>query len=232
MRSRKSKGQLNGGPTSNTPPAVSSPTKRRTRNSDVIGDVIATTDNKKPIVDLPQSSKDLEKENIDESNKIEVKTNDDVYVVQVEEKYVPPPPLPFTLQCPDPDCRKGFRHPNGLRYHVSNSHPEISENESKKEDVKVEMKTKEEKLEMEAKEEVKDESTYFDFFDNFDFSKPIPNDLSKSPSKTEPSLFEQEEVKNEIISKKDDDKKYIDPEKESGDEALEGGKVRITATDE
>jgi len=99
--------------------AVSSPTKRRTRNSDVIGDVI-NTDNQKANVDLPQSSKDFEKENIDDSNKSQVKTNDDEeYLFKVEEKYVPPPPLPFTLRCPDQDCRKGFRHPDGLRYHVS-----------------------------------------------------------------------------------------------------------------
>lgn len=42
-----------------------------------------------------------------------------------EEKYVPPPPLPFALLCPKSGCSKRYRHHNGLRYHVSHSHPEL-----------------------------------------------------------------------------------------------------------
>jgi hypothetical protein len=42
-----------------------------------------------------------------------------------EEKYIPPPPLPFILVCPKPECSKRYRHHNGLRYHVSHSHPGV-----------------------------------------------------------------------------------------------------------
>ncbi len=42
-----------------------------------------------------------------------------------EERYVPPPPLPYVLMCPKKDCNKKYRQNNGLRFHVSHMHPEF-----------------------------------------------------------------------------------------------------------
>ena len=42
-----------------------------------------------------------------------------------EEKYIPPPPLPYALVCPKSSCKKRYRQHNGLRFHVSAAHPEL-----------------------------------------------------------------------------------------------------------
>ena len=42
-----------------------------------------------------------------------------------EKRYVPPEPLPYSVACPKPGCRKKYRHHKGLKFHVSAAHREL-----------------------------------------------------------------------------------------------------------
>ena len=64
-----------------------------------------------------------------------------------EEKYIPPPPLPYALCCPKSDCKKRYRQRNGLRFHVSSAHPELLDEVGNIRDT-----SEIEKMEKEAKE--------------------------------------------------------------------------------
>ena len=144
LRSSKGKGKFNQGNSSNQ--GVNSPSKRKVRGND-----IDKTDDKKKRKRTDSSrtspdddddddsdkeekdSKDKEKGNESDdkesSSSLRVKDekDDDELMPKDEEekRYIPPPPLPYSLSCPKPGCKKCYRHKNGLRFHVSHSHPEL-----------------------------------------------------------------------------------------------------------
>ena len=143
LRSSKGKGRLNQGNSSNQ--SVSSPSKRKGRGND---DDKAGDDNKKRQRTVssrtsPDDDEDSEREQKDSKDKekgnesddkesssslrVKDEKDDDELMPKDEEekRYIPPPPLPYTLPCPKPGCKKRYRHKNGLRFHISHSHPEL-----------------------------------------------------------------------------------------------------------
>ena len=140
LRSSKGKGRLN--QTSNQ--GVNSPSKRKGRPND---DDKSDDNKKRQRTDSsrtsPDDDDDSEKEQKDSKDKDkgnesddkestssvrvkEEKDDDELMPKDEEEKrYIPPPPLPYSLSCPKPGCKKSYRHKNGLRFHVSHSHPEL-----------------------------------------------------------------------------------------------------------
>ena len=140
LRSSKGKGKFN-----QSNQSVNSPSKRKGRGND---DDKSGDDNKKrqrtdSSRTSPDDDDDSEKEQKDSKDKekgnesddkesssslrVKDEKDDDELMPKDEEekRYIPPPPLPYTLPCPKPGCSKRYRHKNGLRFHVSHSHPEL-----------------------------------------------------------------------------------------------------------
>ena len=140
LRSSKGKGKFN-----QVNQGVNSPSKRKGRANDE--DKSEEDSKKRKRTDSsrtsPDDDEDSEKEQKDSKDKdkgnesddkesssslrVKDEKDDDELMPKDEEekRYIPPPPLPYTLPCPKPGCNKRYRHKNGLRFHVSHSHPEL-----------------------------------------------------------------------------------------------------------
>lgn len=117
---------------------VNSPAKRKGRGSD--GDE-KSGDEKRKRTDSSRNSPDddedsekdtkggneSDKDSATSSIKGSKEDKDDFFMPKdkEEEKYIPPPPLPYALVCPKSSCKKRYRQHNGLRFHVSHAHPEL-----------------------------------------------------------------------------------------------------------
>ena len=127
LRSSKSKSKSN----------LNSPAKRKGRGSD--GDE-KSGDEKRKRTDSSRNSPDDDEDSEKDPNQggnesdkdsatSSVKGKDDFSDFmpkdKEEEKYIPPPPLPYALVCPKSSCKKRYRQHNGLRFHVSAAHPEL-----------------------------------------------------------------------------------------------------------
>ena len=92
------------------------------------------------------SNSDKESAGKKEDNEYEDMTPKD----KEDEKYVPPPPLPYSLACPKPDCNKRYRQHNGLKFHVSFAHKELMNDDGEIKDMAEILK-----MEEEAKERIR-----------------------------------------------------------------------------
>ena len=147
--------------------SVNSPAKRKGRGSDVDdgGKSGSEADGKRKRTDSNSrnlhdeddcdSEKDTkggnesDKDSATSSMKGSKEDKDDFFLPKdkEEEKYIPPPPLPYAIMCPKPGCKKRYRQHNGLRFHVSSAHPELLDEVGNIKDT-----SEIEKMEKEAKE--------------------------------------------------------------------------------
>ena len=156
LRSSKSKSKSN----------LNSPAKRKGRGSD--GDE-KSGDEKRKRTDSSRNSPDDDEDSEKDPNQGGNESDKDSATSSVkgkedegdfmpkdkeEEKYIPPPPLPYALVCPKNDCKKRYRQHNGLRFHVSHAHPELLDESGNIRDT-----SEIERLEKEAKERLKTEDT-------------------------------------------------------------------------
>ena len=136
LRSSKVKGRNN--------QAINSPAKRKCRSdrNEDDSDKASGDEKRRKRTDSSRNSPDddddsekeqKDKENDDKDSASSVKggkddKDDDSDMMpkdEEEKRYIPPPPLPFELTCPKPDCKKKYRQHNGMKFHVSHSHPEL-----------------------------------------------------------------------------------------------------------
>ena len=116
--------------------SLNSPAKRKGRGSDEDeksgdGKRKRTDSSRNSPDDDEDSEKDTKGGNDSDSATSSIKGKDDkddydmMPKDEEEKRYIPPPPLPYALQCPKPSCKKRYRQHNGLRFHVSHAHPEL-----------------------------------------------------------------------------------------------------------
>ena len=129
----KSKTSRTGGSANSS---LNSPAKRKGRGSDEDeksgdGKRKRTDSSRNSPDDDEDSEKDTKGGNDSDSATSSIKGKDDkddydmMPKDEEEKRYIPPPPLPYALQCPKPSCKKRYRQHNGLRFHVSHAHPEL-----------------------------------------------------------------------------------------------------------